>query len=83
MTKVILEHNYRVNSAFFSVDSRQVVTVSASQNVKIWRLVAAGMVLDNPAGTGNQKPHDHSNALNFYPAIPSKTSDWQSPDDDN
>ncbi|WP_422462273.1 F-box/WD repeat-containing protein [Endozoicomonas sp. ALB115] len=73
VTKVILEHNYRVNSAFFSVDSRQVVTVSASQNVKIWRLVAAGMVLDNPPGTpqaatgqgvvlhaGNQKPEANS-----------------------
>ncbi|MBO9482857.1 WD40 repeat domain-containing protein [Salinisphaera sp. G21_0] len=69
VTKVILEHNYRVNSAFFSVDSRQVVTVNGSHNVKIWRLVAAGMVLDNPPGTpqaatgqgvvlhaGNQKP---------------------------
>ncbi|WBA81310.1 WD40 repeat domain-containing protein [Endozoicomonas sp. GU-1] len=69
VNKAILRHTRRVKFAFFSVDSRQVVTVSGSHNVKIWRLVAAGMVLDNPPGTpqaatgqgvvlhaGNQKP---------------------------
>ncbi|WP_257296107.1 F-box/WD repeat-containing protein, partial [Endozoicomonas sp. YOMI1] len=51
VNKAILRHTRRVNSAFFSVDSRQVVTVSGSHDVKIWRLVAAAMVLDSPPET--------------------------------
>ena len=69
VNKTILKHAHPVRSAIFSVDSRQVVTVSGSHDVKIWRLVAAEMVLDSLPGTpqaatgqgvvlqaGNQKP---------------------------
>ncbi|WP_422462269.1 hypothetical protein [Endozoicomonas sp. ALB115] len=45
--KTVLKHADPVQCADFSADSRQVVTLSGKYTVEIWRLVAAGMSLDD------------------------------------
>ena len=51
VNKAILKHAHPVRTAIFSVDSRQVVTISGRNTVQIWRLAASGIALDSPPGT--------------------------------